>query len=71
MTNKPTEFPKAPRWINTEAGQWAWQEYVMWRNRATGAFSVGDRTQLLNEAEQLWQTQTAATAQAPVVLAGL
>lgn len=56
-TNANANIPKAPRWITTEAGQWAWHEYVTWRGRATHALSVQDRTQLLDEAEQLWRAQ--------------
>jgi hypothetical protein len=47
------ELPKAPRWISTTAGLWAWQAHGVWRATATNALSVHDRRQLLYEAEQL------------------
>lgn len=47
--------PKAPRWINTEAGQWAWQHLVAWRGKARLSLGVQERRQLLEEAEQLQQ----------------
>ncbi len=53
MTPEITNVPKAPRWINTEAGHKAWCEYTLWRGKASKAFSVQDRTRLLDEAEQL------------------
>lgn len=48
------EYPKVPRWISTEAGQWAWRELVDWRGSAGSALSVQDRSRLLQEAEALW-----------------
>jgi hypothetical protein len=48
-----TELSKTPRWINTEAGLWAWQAHGGWRATAANALSVQDRRQLLREAEQL------------------
>jgi len=47
------DLPKAPRWISTEAGLWAWQAHGAWRATATNALSVRERYQLLQEAEQL------------------
>lgn len=57
MSNADNTTPKAPRWITTEAGQWAWYTYGAWRGKATTALSVHDRAQLLDEAEQMWRTQ--------------
>ena len=48
-----TEPPKAPRWINTEAGLLAWREHTNWRSSAINALSVQERTRLLDEAERL------------------
>ncbi len=45
------EAPKAPRWITTEAGQWAWAVDVEWRHSASQAMDVSDRRRLLEEAE--------------------
>ena len=50
-----TEAPKAPRWIGTEAGLWAWHAHRGWRDTAANALSVQDRDRLLREAEELWQ----------------
>ncbi|HEX9373507.1 MAG TPA: hypothetical protein VF897_21010 [Roseiflexaceae bacterium] len=50
------EIPKAPRWISTEAGEWAWREHDAWRGRAARALSVQERGRLLREAEHLSQT---------------
>lgn len=47
------DAPKAPRWICTEAGQWAWLEHGEWRLIASNALSVQERRQLLDKAEQL------------------
>jgi hypothetical protein len=54
--------PKAPRWITTEAGRRAWEEYDAWRTRAASALSVQDRSQLLAEAEQLVLLTNVASA---------
>jgi hypothetical protein len=51
------DIPKAPRWITTEAGAWAWRERETWRSTATHAMSVQQRRKLLQEAEQLRQVQ--------------
>jgi hypothetical protein len=48
-----TDLPKPPRWISTEAGLWAWQAHGTWRVAAANALRVGERHQLLLEAEQL------------------
>lgn len=45
--------PKAPRWIKTAAGQWAWATNEEWRRFADRALSVSERQQLLAEAERL------------------
>lgn len=47
------DAPKAPRWISTEAGQWAWIEHGDWRSTAANAMLVQERRQLLAQAEQL------------------
>ncbi|MFV9504769.1 MAG: hypothetical protein AB4911_09410 [Oscillochloridaceae bacterium umkhey_bin13] len=44
---------KAPRWISTEAGQWAYEANEEWRRRANQTFGVNERRMLLEEAEQL------------------
>ena len=44
-----------PRWINTEAGQWAWAVDEEWRAEAAQALAVSDRRVLLDAAEQKWQ----------------
>ncbi len=48
-----TDLPKPPRWISTEAGLWAWQALSTWRAAAANALSVGERHELLQQAEQL------------------
>lgn len=48
-------IPKAPRWIVTEAGQWAWSENSDWRKVASNALSVEQRKDLLSQAESLHQ----------------
>jgi hypothetical protein len=45
--------PKAPRWIKTEAGLWAWATNEEWRRFADRALSVSERQRLLEEAERL------------------
>lgn len=57
MTTTPTEPPKAPRWISTEAGQRAWREDLSWRSVAFNALSVQERSELLHEAEQRRQLE--------------
>ena len=57
MTNIQADLPKTPRWITTEAGNWAWNQHEVWRNHARRALSVQDRQQLLSEAERLQQTR--------------
>ena len=51
MTNL-TADTKIPRWINTEAGQWAWRADDNWRRTAASALLVQDRRELLNDAER-------------------
>lgn len=48
------DHPKVPRWVRTEAGQWAWREKTDWRGVAWDALSVQERSRLLQEAEILW-----------------
>jgi len=44
---------KAPRWISTEAGQWAYEVREEWRLTANQTFGVTERRMLLAEAEKL------------------
>jgi hypothetical protein len=53
MIHIMTNLPKAPRWISTEAGLWAWQAHGEWRASAANALSVRERDLLLQQAEQL------------------
>jgi hypothetical protein len=53
MLHTRIDLPKAPRWISTAAGLWAWQAHGPWRATAANALSVYERRQLLQEAEQL------------------
>lgn len=53
---------KAPRWITTEAGQWAYEADAEWRRSADRAFGVAERRQLLDEAEHRRQNQTPSDA---------
>lgn len=57
MTNEKN-IAKAPRWVATEAGQWAWIELDAWRSTAANTFAVAERQALLHEAEQLRQQAT-------------
>ncbi len=47
------EAPKAPRWISTAAGKWAWDMLGDWRSSAAQALLVQERRRLLDSAEQL------------------
>lgn len=53
---------KAPRWITTEAGQWAYLSNAEWRTTADRAFEVSERRRLLDEAEQLRQRHAGEAA---------
>lgn len=53
MTLIDPKLYKAPRWISTEAGQWAYNTNDEWRSTANNTFAVSDRKQLLEQAEQL------------------
>ncbi len=55
--NLQLDVPKAPRWITTEAGQWAWEAHTTWRSNASNAMYVRHRSELLSEAEQMWSSQ--------------
>lgn len=44
---------KAPRWISTEAGQWAYEAQEEWRRVADQTFAIAERRRLLDEAERL------------------
>ncbi|NCC33984.1 MAG: hypothetical protein EOM24_18520 [Chloroflexia bacterium] len=46
---------KAPRWISTPAGQWAYEVNSEWRKQADATFAVSERRRLLEEAEKLQQ----------------
>ncbi|RRR65550.1 MAG: hypothetical protein EI684_22835 [Candidatus Viridilinea halotolerans] len=52
---------KAPRWIHTEAGQWAYESNEEWRHAANQTFGVTERRLLLDEAEAL-RKRTSETA---------
>jgi hypothetical protein len=54
MTMKLNELSKLPRWINTEAGRWAWEVDSQWRVSAHLALGVQERRELLNAAERKW-----------------
>ncbi|NCC37392.1 MAG: hypothetical protein EOM24_36075 [Chloroflexia bacterium] len=51
---------KAPRWISTPAGQWAYEVNAEWRKQADGTFAVSERRLLLEEAEKMQKVATAA-----------
>lgn len=53
---------KAPRWITTEAGQWAYLSNAEWRITADRAFEVSERRRLLDEAEHLRQRHAGEAA---------
>ena len=55
-----TETSKAPRWVSTAAGAWAWRALAVWRDQAAQALTVQERSQLLSEAERLWRESAAA-----------
>jgi hypothetical protein len=54
------DTPKAPRWISTEAGQWAWQVDLEWRGYADRALHVAERRRLLDQAERMRSDSTQA-----------
>lgn len=53
MTLIDPKIYKAPRWITTEAGQWAYLSDDEWRRTADITFEVAERRRLLDEAERL------------------
>lgn len=53
MTLIDPKIYKAPRWITTEAGQWAYLSNEEWRRTANIALNVAERRRLLDEAERL------------------
>lgn len=53
MTLIDPKIYKAPRWITTEAGQWAYLSDDQWRQTANNAFGVDERRKLLAEAERM------------------
>lgn len=62
MTMLDPKIYKAPRWITTEAGQWAYISDEQWRRTANSTFAVADRRRLLDEAERLHQREKTAAA---------
>ena len=62
MTMLDPKIYKAPRWISTEAGQWAYISNEQWRHTANNTFVVADRRRLLDEAEQLHKREKTAAA---------
>lgn len=53
MTLIDPKIYKAPRWITTDAGQWAYLSNAEWRRSAEVAFAVSERRRLLDEAERM------------------
>lgn len=53
MTLMDPKIYKAPRWVTTEAGQWAYLSNDEWRRTANNAFGVSERKKLLEQAEGL------------------
>lgn len=53
MTLMDPKIYKAPRWVTTEAGQWAYLSNDEWRRTANNTFGVTERKKLLEQAEQL------------------
>ncbi len=53
MTAIDPKIYKVPRWISTEAGQWAYLSDAEWRRIANNTFAVAERRRLLDEAERL------------------
>jgi hypothetical protein len=62
MTIMDPKIYKAPRWITTEAGQWAYLSDEQWRRTANNTFVVADRRRLLDEAEQLREREKTTAA---------
>nr|WP_044200750.1 hypothetical protein [Oscillochloris trichoides] len=56
------EAPKAPRWITTEAGLWAWAVDEEWRHSAAQAMNVAERRRLLELAEEMRHNEALALA---------
>lgn len=59
MTLIDPKIYKAPRWVTTEAGQWAYLSNDEWRRSAELAFGVAERRKLLEQAERLRETNKA------------
>lgn len=53
MTLMDPKIYKAPRWVTTEAGQWAYLSNDEWRRTANNTFGVTERKKLLEQAERL------------------
>ena len=62
MSKHMLDVPKAPRWINTTAAQWAWSEVSSWRTKANMSFATSERRELLAEAEKLHHQATNKSA---------
>lgn len=60
MTLIDPKIYKAPRWITTEAGQWAYLSNDEWRRTANNAFGVSERRKLLDDAERLLERNGSA-----------
>jgi hypothetical protein len=60
MTLMDPKIYKAPRWITTEAGQWAYHSDDQWRQTANNAFGVAERRKLLDEAERMHKSSAKA-----------
>jgi hypothetical protein len=60
MTLIDPKLYKIPRWITTEAGQWAYLSDAEWRRIADRTFGVSERRELMEEAEQLRAQAVAA-----------
>lgn len=70
MTVQTGYVPNAPRWITTEAGEWAWHTHLEWRTSAAKAMSVQQRQALLHEAELLRQAfESAAQGEREIAVA--
>ncbi len=60
MTLIDPKIYKVPRWITSEAGQWAYLSDAEWRRVADAAFGVSERRRLMDEAERLREQEAAA-----------
>ena len=60
MTLMDPKISKIPRWIVTEAGQWAYLSDTEWRRTADRTFGVSERRELMEQAERLRDEAVAA-----------